>query len=306
MSKNPTVTIGIPFLNPGNLILEAIQSVFAQTFADWELILVDDGSNDESLEIVQKIRDTRVTVLVDGKNRGLPYRLNQIIDLAKGDFIARMDADDIMHPTRIEKQVNFLRENQGCDLVATPVIVLDDERKPRYLLGTNFKKDKVIFDIFKNGLIVHPTILARRDWYMNNKYSLDYPRAEDRELFIRTFERTKICFIEEPLYFYYWPIKGLTKKVLKGYPSERKIILKYGPQIIGKKATYIFWLRSFLKSSFVTFISLIHRDDLLIKLSHAYEKLSSNEIEIAERTINEVRSIKVPGLNGEVRNGNDG
>uniref|UniRef100_A0A7C5UV39 Glycosyltransferase n=1 Tax=candidate division CPR3 bacterium TaxID=2268181 RepID=A0A7C5UV39_UNCC3 len=62
MSKNPTVTIGIPFLNPGNLILEAIQSVFAQTFADWELILVDDGSNDESLEIVQKIRDSRVTV----------------------------------------------------------------------------------------------------------------------------------------------------------------------------------------------------------------------------------------------------
>jgi len=304
MIKKPIVTIGIPFLNPGNLILEAIQSVFAQTFIDWELILVDDGSNDESLEIVQKIRDPRVTVLVDGKNRGLPYRLNQIIDLAKGDFIARMDADDIMHPMRIEKQVNFLKVNQSCDLVASPVILLDDERKPRYLLGSNFKKEKVIFDIFKNGLIVHPTILVRRDWYINNKYSVDYPRAEDRELFIRTFERTRICFIEEPLHFYYWPLRGLTKKVLKGYPSERKIILKYGPQMIGKEATYILWLSSFLKSSFVSFLFLIKRDDFLVRLSRSYDKLSSNEIDIAERTINEIRFIKVPGINNKVQKGN--
>jgi glycosyltransferase involved in cell wall biosynthesis len=300
MPKKPIATIGIPFLNPGNLIMEAIQSVFAQTFVDWELILVDDGSNDESIEIVQKIRDPRVTVLIDGRNRGLPYRLNQIIDSAKGDFIARMDADDIMHPTRIEKQVNFLRKNQSCDLVATPVIVLDDERKPRYLLGTNFRKDRAIFDIFKNGLIIHPTILVRRDWYMNNKYSLDYPRAEDRELFIRTFERTKICFIEEPLYFYYWPMKGLIEKLLKGYPSERKIILKYGPQMIGREATYMLWLRSFFKSSFVTFLSLIKRDDLLVRFSRAYCQLSSNEIDLAERMINEIRSVKVPGLNNNV------
>jgi glycosyltransferase involved in cell wall biosynthesis len=304
MPKKPIVTIGIPFLNPGNSILEAIQSVFAQTFDDWELILVDDGSNDESLEIVQKIRDPRVTVLIDGENRGLPYRLNQIIDLAKGDFIARMDADDIMHPMRIEKQVNFLRENQSCDLVATPVITLDDERKPRYLLGSNFKKESVIFNIFKNGLIVHPTILVRRDWYMNNKYSLDYPRAEDRELFIRTFKRTKICFIKEPLHFYYWPLKGLIKKVLKGYPSERKIILRYGPQLIGRKATYMLLLRSLLKSFVVTFLSLIERDDLLFRLRCAYGKLSSNEIDIAERTINEIRFIKVPGINNKVQKGN--
>lgn len=296
MSPKPIVTIGIPFLNPGNLILDTVQSVFAQTFTDWELILVDDGSNDGSVKMVQQIKDPRVTVVVDGKHMGLPYRLNQIINMAKGEFIARMDADDMMHPTRIEKQVNLLKENVSCDMVATPVIVLNDERVPCYLLGSNFEKEKIILDIFKNGLIVHPTILVRKEWYKNNKYSLDFPRAEDRELFIRTFNKMKICFINEPLHFYYWPLKGLIKKVLRGYSSERKITLKYGPQKLGKKVTYMLLLRSFLKSFVVTCFSIMRRDDFLVRLSRSYMKLSMEEIDVAEKIINEVRTIKIPGL----------
>src|SRR5690606_12105870 len=86
----PVVTIGIPFFNPGPLIEDAVRSVFSQTFSDWELILLDDGSTDESLRRVQQIRDPRVKVYSDGRNKGLVTRLNEITQLASGKYLARM------------------------------------------------------------------------------------------------------------------------------------------------------------------------------------------------------------------------
>ena len=102
------VTIGLPFYNDRLTLELAIKSIFAQTYKNWELILVDDGSTDGSLNIAKKITDKRVRIISDEKNKGLIFRLNQIASLAKGKYLARMDADDLMQPTRIEKQVEFL------------------------------------------------------------------------------------------------------------------------------------------------------------------------------------------------------
>ena len=106
--KLPPISIGIPFFNAERFLLDSIRSVFAQTHQDWELILVDDGSTDRSLEIAQSIADPRVSVYSDGKNKKLAARLNQIHTLAKFDFIARMDADDLMATDRIRRQLTFL------------------------------------------------------------------------------------------------------------------------------------------------------------------------------------------------------
>ena len=95
------VTIGIPIFNAEATLLETVQSVISQTVRDWELILIDDGSRDGSLAIANSIQDPRIRVLSDGVNKGLPARLNQIVDEAKYDLIMRMDADDLMHPQRL-------------------------------------------------------------------------------------------------------------------------------------------------------------------------------------------------------------
>ncbi|MCW1511070.1 glycosyltransferase family 2 protein, partial [Acinetobacter baumannii] len=97
------ISIGIPFYNAENFLANAIQSVINQSFKDWELILVDDGSTDKSLDIAREFekKDNRIKVISDGLNLKLPARLNQIITISKYDFIARMDADDIMHPDRL-------------------------------------------------------------------------------------------------------------------------------------------------------------------------------------------------------------
>ena len=89
------ITIGIPFYNAEAYLADAIRSVFAQTYEDWELILIDDGSTDNSLAIARSVDDPRVRVYSDGKNKKLASRLNELTQLATYEFIARMDADDV-------------------------------------------------------------------------------------------------------------------------------------------------------------------------------------------------------------------
>src|SRR5690606_22420882 len=117
-------------LNPGTAFVDAIRSVFVQTHSNWELILIDDGSTDQSLDLALKIRDSRVRVISDGKHKGLPTRLNEITASASGEYIARMDADDVMHPERLEKQVKFLLSHPSCDVVGTGVFFIDKNGTP--------------------------------------------------------------------------------------------------------------------------------------------------------------------------------
>lgn len=198
------ISIGIPFYNAEKYLKFAIQSVIAQSYQNWELILVDDGSSDNSLKIAQEfaLKDARIRVICDGKNRKLPYRLNQLIIESKGDFIARMDADDIMHPDRLKIELSFLIENQHYDLVSGGIISIDHKNNVIGMRAVN----KLITISKDSGSypIVHPTVMARKDWYLRNFYSLDYPRAEDYELWCRTssVDDLKIAILPNILLFY--------------------------------------------------------------------------------------------------------
>src|SRR6266481_9622650 len=117
--KKPDLTIGISFKNPGVFFGLALQSVFAQTFSNWELILIDDGSSDGSLELASSLRDPRVRVYSDSKGKSLNVRLNELVRLATGNFFVRMDADDAMHPERLQRQVEILEKNSRSTVVGS-------------------------------------------------------------------------------------------------------------------------------------------------------------------------------------------
>jgi hypothetical protein len=102
------ITVGLPFWNNERTLEAAIRSVQAQTIPDWVLLVVNDGSRDDSAAIVRSFRDPRIRLVDDGEHRGLVYRLNQIAALAASPFLARMDADDLMHPQRLERQLACL------------------------------------------------------------------------------------------------------------------------------------------------------------------------------------------------------
>lgn len=230
VDDNPVVSIGIPFYNAENYLSDAITSVLAQTYSYWELILVDDGSTDNSLQIAQKFAatDYRIRIISDGLNKKLPARLNQIIDEAKGEFIARMDADDIMHPQRLEKQIEFLKQNKKYDLVSSGLISIDNLNKIK-----GFRCVSHFFDDFFTAKlsypIVHPSVMARKSWYERNKYSEKYSRAEDFELWTRAIVNKNFRMAVLPdLLLYYREEGNLSKdKIVNSYKDTLEIYDDY-------------------------------------------------------------------------------
>lgn len=198
---NSLISIGIPLYNAEKYIEHAVVSVLNQTYGNFELIIVDDGSSDESVNIVRKFDDIRIKLIVDSKNRGLPYRLNQITSLARGEFIARMDADDIMHPERIEKQLKFMQENPEVDVSGSSVYIIDSKNN---ILGLRhvklIKEDKVAR--IQGGVFIHPTVFGKASWFKQHSYDAKATRIEDVELWTRTSFCSKFQNLDIPLLFY--------------------------------------------------------------------------------------------------------
>ena len=128
MSNLPSISVVLPIYNGATTLSKAIRSVLGQTFRHYELVLLDDGSTDDSLDIAKTFSDPRIRVIHDGANYGLAYRLNQGIDLAQGRYIARMDQDDICFPERLAKQFEFLESHPGIDLLGCRAIAFSDNQ----------------------------------------------------------------------------------------------------------------------------------------------------------------------------------
>src|SRR5699024_8882768 len=160
------ITIAIPFFNDEKYLDYAIRSVINQTYKNWILLLVDDGSSDQSLEIARKYAesDTRIRLLSDGENKRLPFRLNQIAEQTTTRYLARMDSDDIMHPERIEKQLKILEENPQIDVLGSNAYSIDDKNNIR-----GIRKKVTSPNIIKRTKgFIHPTITGQTKWFKNN------------------------------------------------------------------------------------------------------------------------------------------
>lgn len=222
------ISIGIPFYNCEAFLADAIKSILAQSYKDWELILIDDGSTDRSLEIARSFQDSRIRVISDGQNKKLPFRLNQIIDEAKGDYIARMDADDMVDPYRLEKQIEILSKYKDIDLVSTGVASISNDNKIRGIrIYNNCPLSK--YNIISGNIgIVHASILVRKSWYLRNQYR-EGIIAEDYELWNRAFFNNDLkCYkIAEPLYYYREDGNVTSVKLLRAYRNQISIISEY-------------------------------------------------------------------------------
>ena len=229
MKDNIYLSIGIPFFNAEKYLADAICSVLAQTHQHWELILIDDGSTDGSLEIAREFekKDSRIRVISDGLNKKLPYRLNQIIDESQYDYIARMDADDLISSTRIETQFNYLYNNPTIDLVSTGILSLKNDLT---LVGHRCTSSQKIITkadaIVGTTGIIHASIIAKKSWFNRNRYNENNSLAEDYELWLNAFLKNdlKVGFIEEPLYYYREEQNITIEKLLKAYNTQINII----------------------------------------------------------------------------------
>ena len=295
MSERVSVTIGVPFLNARRHLADAVRSVFAQTHADWELLLIDDGSRDGSVEVVRDLDDPRVRVVSDGRHRGLCARLNQIASVARGTYLARMDADDLMHPERIERQIGLLRANPGVDLVDTAAFTVDEGLTPLGLRGDG-PLDARPEAVLRHGLLVHPTVMGRAEWFRGNPYDSFYVRAEDRELWSRTCATTRFARLRAPLLFYREDPAGNLRSYLRSERTVREILRRYGPPLVGARRTRWLVLRSRLKSAVYRVGTGLGLQGRLIRGRN--RPLDPAEILEARRVLSAIRSTPVSGLDG--------
>lgn len=222
------ISIGIPFYNAEKYLEDAISSVLAQTYEFWELILVDDGSTDKSLSIANKYADNddRIRVISDGENRKLSFRLNQIIHESRYDFIARMDADDLMSNDRLEKQMRVLESNKHIDFITTGYLSIGTQNELTGVTrGDNYQMNAAMILEGKTNLI-HASLLARKSWYLRNLYNEDSILAEDFHLWLDAARKDDLNYIviEEPLYWYRVTENVTKEKMIAGYNTQIDII----------------------------------------------------------------------------------
>ncbi len=300
------LTIAIPFLNARRTLADAVRSVFAQTYQDWELLLVDDGSSDGSLEVARSVRDPRVRVLADGVNRGLVARLNQIAGLARGRYLARMDADDLMHPRRLERQVQFLTENTDADLVDTATYTIDEANEPLGIRGDR-ALDCDPCAVLRSGLLIHPAVTGRTAWFRQNPYDAQFVRAEDHELWVRTCRHARFARLPEPLFFYRESLAGNLRNYLRSAATVRRIVRTYGPACLGRTGTALLLARSHVKGWTYRVFTMLGRQGKLIRART--RPLSPAEADVARASLRTILKTDLPTverIDDAIANGPDG
>lgn len=190
----PEVSVVMPVHNAMPWLEAAVDSILNQTFADFEFIIVDDGSTDSGSEYLANINDNRVNVISFSKNRGIVDALNAGLAVAQGIFVARMDADDISLPQRLKMQTQFMRTHEDCAVVASSIepfthscrieVAELDRFNQCYNTGLTDKEIRSRLSI--TNCLCHPSVMFRRDLLMRTGgYKKEYQYAEDYELFLR-------------------------------------------------------------------------------------------------------------------------
>jgi glycosyltransferase involved in cell wall biosynthesis len=176
------VSIVLPIFNGQKYVRAAIDSILCQSHENFELIIVDDGSTDDSLTIVSSYADPRIKIFKNKKNLGIVDSLNRGISLSNGEYIARMDSDDIAFPNRLKKQLEFIKKND-CDLTSARAVTFGESKEK--IFPTQLNPSEIEFGLLFVNLIVHPLVFARATVLKSNLYSSEYEGAEDYELWTR-------------------------------------------------------------------------------------------------------------------------
>lgn len=223
LSDQPLVSVIIPCFNSEKWIEESILSVLAQTWKNLEVLVFDDGSSDNTLVLLQSLskKDHRLKIYGDGHNHGIVYALNYLLNFVQGEYIARMDADDICVINRIEKQIAYLQEHNldGCGSWFAE-IGLGPSKIIRWPHTESAVRGAMLFQ----NTILHPSFLANRKVFENFKYRKDYQLAEDYDFFVRASQKFRLGNVPEMLLYYRRHLGQATKSKRNLMESVTQII----------------------------------------------------------------------------------
>ena len=199
MMSIPLLTVLMPVYNAEKYLAEAIDSILQQTLTDFELLIIDDASVDSSVKIINGYNDPRIRLIRNENNLGISATLNRGIEMCSTELIARMDADDISYPTRLEKQYDYFQRNPDCSLLATWAREITPDNQP---LSTGKVDSSYHYYVLTfQCCIYHPTVMYKRTEVMNvGMYNTPY--SEDFELWWQLSRRYKVASLNEVLLDY--------------------------------------------------------------------------------------------------------
>jgi len=199
--NNPKISVVMSVYNGGKYLEDSVKSILTQTYQDFEFIIVNDASTDDSLEIIKKIEDCRLRIITNPENIGLTKSLNKGIQLARGEYIARMDVDDISLPHRFETQVNFLEKNPDYALVGSSYYQIDKDNKTNALINVLTDNAQIKQGMTKQNWFGHGSVMMRKYVFLQvGGYDERFQLAQDYDLWLRIAECYKVANIAEPLY----------------------------------------------------------------------------------------------------------
>jgi glycosyltransferase involved in cell wall biosynthesis len=178
----------MPVYNTAPFLKEAIESILTQTETDFELILINDASTDNSSEVIAQFNDPRIRIINNEKNLGLAVSLNKAIRVATGKYIARMDGDDIALPTRFEEQLKIIKSADRRTVVCSTCLLIDEHGNKigKWKDDSKYSSPKEIRkQLPNNNCIVHPSVMVRRDLLSEFFYDPEQHESEDYDLWLR-------------------------------------------------------------------------------------------------------------------------
>jgi glycosyltransferase involved in cell wall biosynthesis len=201
-SGQPLVSVIMSMRNGAATVGVAVRSVLQQTLTDFELIVIDNGSSDQSSAIVAAFGDSRIRLVREESTSVFAVRLNQAVALARGQFIARMDADDICFPDRLAQQVGRLRDDPQLDLLGCGAVVFRSDGELVGELPVGLCHQEIAARPFVGFPFPHPTWCGRASWFHKNRYDAELRYAEDQDLLLRSFRHSRLAGLDRVLLAY--------------------------------------------------------------------------------------------------------
>jgi glycosyltransferase involved in cell wall biosynthesis len=200
----PQTSVLIPTYNCSRYIGQALQSALSQLYSNYEILIIDDGSTDNTEELIKSIDNSRIRYYKNEYNMGIVASLNRGLDLAKGKYIARMDADDLMLGNRLQSQVDFLERNKNYGMVGCWYHTIDENGKIIQTRKTLTDSNALRMSLLFSNQFAHSSVTMRTEIAKLLRYDPEFQYCEDHDLWIRFSEITKVANIPELGLSYRW------------------------------------------------------------------------------------------------------
>jgi hypothetical protein len=217
MVSQPLVSIAMPVHNTAKTLKRAVWSIIRQTYSHWELILIDDGSTDETGHIAAGFHDARIRVISENRKLGLAARLNQALDICHGEYFARLDADDVAYPERLQRQVEFLQQHAEIDLLGTGAVVFGNNGAALGVFPLRQTHDEICRNPWAGFYLAHPTWMGRTEWFRKHRYRNEMRKAQDQDLLLRSWRTSQFASLPEILTGYAQESLSLKKILVTRY-----------------------------------------------------------------------------------------